>query len=198
VPDDGAVPKGLIATNLRELAAAAAKIATYCDQVEHTEQADVSTVAAAAATTRVVAITVAKALGTNIFAAYAARLDEVEQRFVLGRVDGFRGGDQIRLAETWRDLQLIQGNHDTLFRPDVNGLARNDQLRHCCLHLTKLLGRFAHADEDLAEFTARWLPDTLLIGVKLSTVIGEVLPEEPLPEGSRAEIYESGESPSFT
>jgi hypothetical protein len=166
---------------LRQTATAAATLARYCDHVEHAEGADTALVAEAAATCRSVAVALANRLELDIIELYAARLDEGESRFVLGVVDGFDGGRQLRLAESWRDLQLIQGQHDRLYRPDVNGLPRAEQLRHVCLHLTKLLGALAVAEDDLVAFTTRALPDLCLLGVKMSTILGEPLPATPLP-----------------
>lgn len=171
---------------LRRAAAAGAAVARYCDHAEHVEPADVTALSEAAEELRLVAVDLAATLGVDLIELYAQRLDVVENRFTLGIVDGFEAGREIRLAESWRDLQLIQGHHDRLYRPDVNGLARMDQLRHVCLHVAKLVGAIATAEQNVSGFCTRALPDLCLLGVKLSTIIGEplsaALPRERLPK----------------
>lgn len=166
---------------LRRTATAAAAVARYCDHAEHVEPADTASLSDAAAELRRVAVALAAALGVDLIELYARRLDVVESRFTLGTVDGFEAGREIRLADSWRDLQLIQGHHDRLYRADVNGLARIGQLRHVCLHITKLVGAIAVAEDDVSDFSTRVLPDLCLLGVKLSTLIGESLSAAPLP-----------------
>ena len=166
---------------LRRAAIAAAVIARYCDHVEHAEPADTASVADAAAQLRSVAVDIAAELKSDIIELYAHRLDVGERRYVLGVVEGFEAGGQVSLAESWRDLQLIQGHHDRLYRADVNGLPRAEQLRHVCIHITKLLGAIAGAEDDLSDFANRALPDLCLLGVKVTTILGQPLPATPLP-----------------
>ena len=165
----------------RQLAIANAMIARYCDYAEHVEPADANAVRAAGVTVRAVALSLATDLGHDPVALYGKRLDEVERRYVLGIVDSFEAGDHVSVAQTWRDLQLIQGRHDLLYRPDVSGLSRADQLRHCCLHLAKLVGALADQATTTATLRDRVVPDILIFGIKLASLGGEALPTEPLP-----------------
>lgn len=111
----------------------------------------------------------------------------IEVKNVMNSVDSFEGRVAVQQAHTWRDLQLVQIQHDRFFHPDVLGLHKLDQLRHYSLHLSKLAGAFARwamneeIDDEIAE---RPLPDMLLFGIKLSTVMGEKLPEEALSSES--------------
>jgi len=164
---------------LRDVASATATIARYCDYAEHVEATDGAALVAAAETLRKAALRLAEDLGVDAVGLYGQRLDVVERRYVLGIVDGFEGGAHAELAETWRDLQLIQGRHDRLYRPDVSGLSRADQLRHLCIHTAKLVG--ALADADLDNIRAKVVPDLLLFGIKLSTIVGEELDSSVVP-----------------
>lgn len=82
-------------------------------------------------------------------------------------------------------VQLVQLEHDRAYHLDVLGLSRADQLRHYAFHVAKLAGSFARrargqaGDEEIVE---RRLPDVLLFGIKLATVMAERLPDEPLPD----------------
>jgi hypothetical protein len=79
-------------------------------------------------------------------------------------------------ARTWRGLQVAQLGHDRVYRPDVFGLPRFAQTRHYVLHGSKLVGRVADVERDgWEEFVQRWLPDILLIGIKLISVTGVAL-----------------------
>jgi hypothetical protein len=169
-----------LASELRSLAVTTGAVARFCDYVEHVEPADAKEVAAAAASLRTVALEMAAKVGCDAVERYGERLDDVERRYVLGVVDGFEAGKHVRLAESWRDLQLIQGRHDLLYRPDVTGLSRLDQLRHCSIHLAKLVGVLAAHDVSREELTNRVVPDTLLFGIKLANICGEVLSSEPV------------------
>jgi hypothetical protein len=164
---------------LGEVASATATVARFCDYSEHVEPTDVSAIAEAAAVLRSAALKLADDLAVDAVALYGERLDIVERRYVLGIVGGFEGGAHVELAETWRDLQLIQGHHDRLYRPDVSGLSRADQLRHVCIHLAKLVGALAQPDLDVVR--TKVIPDVLLFGLKLSTIIGQELKSSPVP-----------------
>lgn len=169
---------------LSRLARALAQVSVYCDRVEHAEFADIEWIKSSAGELRSVAISLAHDEDVSLLELYAARLEVVETRYVLGIVDGFVASSELRLAETWRDLQLIQARHDRLYRPDVDGLSRYEQLRHCVIHLGKLVGALADRDTNPPDFLARRVPDILIFGIKLSTVAGDVLPCEAF-EGVR-------------
>jgi hypothetical protein len=66
----------------------------------------------------------------------------------------------------------------------VLGLSRYEQLRHYALHLAKLAGAAAAAaaieGDAERDFLARRLPDLLLFGLKLATLVNEQLAEQPV------------------
>jgi hypothetical protein len=161
------------------LAPAAAAVANYCDHAEHNEVVDRGWVTTAGATLERLAFDLAPTVGVDLLAAYAERLGSIERRNVLAGTAVFDGARAASSASTWRELQLVQAEHDRVYHPDVLGLSRSDQLRHYAFHLAKLVGAFATSDDDV-ELLARRLPDTLLFAIKLRTVMGERLPEEPL------------------
>jgi hypothetical protein len=116
-------------------------------------------------------------------AAYADRIRRVEARYPLSGGDVYDGGAAIESAKTWRALQRAQARHDAVYHPDVTGMAKIDQLRHYTLHLAKLswlMQEAAHASTAADEFVTNRLPDLLLFGVKLATVVGVILPDEPI------------------
>jgi hypothetical protein len=177
-----------VSDEVRRLAITAASVARYCDHVEHVEPADADVIAQAGAELRELAIHLARILRCDVIEAYGARLDLAERSYVLGLGEGFEAGRQIALASSWRDLQLIQGHHDRLYRPDVWGLSRLDQLRHCSIHLSKLVGVLADPSSTADDLRIRTAPDILLFGIKLATVAGQALTEDALP--GRAGISE--------
>jgi hypothetical protein len=142
----------------------AAAVANYCDHVEHNE-----------------VVATGWVTGAGL---YADRLATIEAKNVLARPDSFDGGAAADSAATWRELQLVQAEHDRVYHPDVVGLSKAEQLRHYALHLTKIVGAFAACAGglvDAEEIGVRRLPDTLLFAIKLHTVMGAPLPEQPLP-----------------
>jgi hypothetical protein len=172
---------------LTDVAAAAAHVANYCDHSEHCEDASRDSVIGAGKTLRVVAVRMAMEVSLDVFDLYAHRLDGIERRHPLFPVQGYHAREAARAAPTWHDLQGVQYRHDQLYHPDVLGLHKLDQLRHYALHLAKLTGALATAmrDEPAAEdFYRRRLPDLLLFGLKLATVMGQRLPDEQLPRAS--------------
>jgi hypothetical protein len=158
----------------------AAAVANYCDHVEHNEVAETDWVVAAARELTRLASEFADAAGLDLIHLYAERLGAIEARNVLVRPGGFDGHASALAAETWRELQLVQVEHDRNYHADVIGLAKMEQLRHYALHLTKIVGAFAAA-ADTDELSKRRLPDTLLFAIKLQTVMGKRLSDEPLP-----------------
>lgn len=161
-------------------APAAAAVANYCDHVEHNEVADVGWVVSAGDVLRHLAIDFAEAAKVDLIDLYAERLGAIEGRNALARPGGYDGHGAVLGAETWRDLQLVQADHDRYYHADVVGLPKSEQLRHYALHLTKIVGAFAEAS-DPADLVSRRLPDTLLFALKLHTVMGKRLPDDDLP-----------------
>ena len=160
----------------------AAAVANYCDHVEHNEPADTAWVVGAGERLGVLALEFAEASGRDLVQLYAARLASIEARNVLAEPGSFDGSKAALAASTWRELQLVQVAHDRAYHPDVVGLSRSEQLRHYAFHLAKIVGAFAEArDED--EVINRRLPDALLFAIKLRTVMGSRLPDDPLPRG---------------
>lgn len=161
----------------------AAAVANYCDHVEHNEAAEPGWVVDAANELSRLAFELAHDTGVDLLALYAERLATIEASNVLARPAGFDGRSAARSAATWRDLQLVQVEHDRCYHPDVFGLARFEQLRHYAFHLGKIVGAFAAAS-DPDELMNRRLPDVLLFAIKLQTVMGKRLGGDPLPERS--------------
>lgn len=121
--------------------------------------------------------------GADIVALYANRLHVIEVKSVHHRALAFDGAAAARHATSWRELQLVQLDHDRAYHPDVFGLTKADQLRHYALHLAKIAGAFARAaDGEVSDgdVLARRVPDTLLFGVKVATAASFKLPDEPL------------------
>lgn len=167
-----------------ELAQAAAAVANYCDHVEHNEHAERDWVTRAASTLRNLARAIAAHEGEDLRGRYAARLRQIEERNPLWSYGDLDGAALVANASTWRGLQLAQVEHDRRYHPDVVGLTKMDQLRHYALHLAKLAGAVAEiaaGGGDREDLFKRRLPDLLLFGLKLSTVTGERLSEDPFP-----------------
>jgi hypothetical protein len=162
-----------------------ASVANFCDHAEHNEVADRDWVLAPAAELRTLAREIADAAGLSIIDLYAERLGAIEARNVLGHPDAFDGHGAALEAESWRELQLVQARHDEHYHRDVCGLAKAEQLRHYALHLSKIVGAFADA-RDERDLLDKRLPDLLLFAIKLSTVMGVRLPDEPLPRSMAA------------
>lgn len=172
---------GVLQEAALDIAITAARLANYCDHVEHGEPADPAWVRASGAELR----ELAARLGSGEFMErYARRLEQIEAANPLRGPKSPNGATLAREAVSWRALQLVQVAHDRAYHPDVLGLSRYEQLRHYAFHLSKLAGAFARAARGAAEpeeiMGRRW-PDVLLFGLKLATVAGESLGDEPLP-----------------
>ena len=172
--------KGTFESFALKLAPLAAAVANYCDHVEHNEIADRAWVLDAGAQLRELACELSIGSGLSPVDLYAERLGEIEARNVLAHSGGYDGHRVALEAQTWRDLQLVQADHDRHYHPDVVGMAKDQQLRHYALHLAKAVGAFAEPREE-QELLHRRLPDVLLFGIKLSTVMGVRLSDEGLP-----------------
>ncbi len=173
------------------LARAAGRVSTFCDRLEHGESADRADVREAAGLLRETAFSYARGAGLDLVDLYGARLGRSERTHVLVRATGFDGERAVRAASSLRELQQAQIEHDREFRPDVFGLSRYEQLRHCAVHLAKLAGSAAEVYEDSsrrAEFETKRLPDVLLFGLKLATLADERLPEDALEKAPSPEI----------
>ena len=162
------------------LAPHAAAVANYCDHSEHNEVVYTSWVTNAAEALRELSVSCARERDLDVIELYATRLGAIEERNVLCRVSSFDGVASAQSAITWRDLQLVQVEHDRAYHPDVVGTPKVEQLRHYALHLAKIVGAFATPDDE-DDLLARRLPDSLLFGIKLSTVMGQKLADEELP-----------------
>jgi len=168
---------------LVELAKAAAAVANYCDHAEHNEPTERTWVSGSAAVLRSLAVEIAAAEGEDLQRLYAGRLRQIEERSPLWSPEELDGATLATGAATLRELQLAQLEHDRRYHPDIVGLSKADQLRHCALHVAKLVGALAELSTGEAEhqdFVARRLPDLLLFGLKLATLCGESLDDEAL------------------
>lgn len=162
------------------LAPLTAAVANFCDHAEHNEVADRSWVLDSAVALRQLIADVCAREGLDLVDLYAERLGAIEARNVLAAPGAFDGHRAALEARTWRELQLVQADHDRWYHPDVIGLAKNEQLRHYALHLAKVVGAFA-APTDIDDLIQRRLPDALLFAVKLPTVMGVRLDDEAMP-----------------
>lgn len=176
--------------DLRDLAIAAGQVANYCDHADHNEPVDAAWVIGAGETFRTVATRMARRENLNIFELYGERLAEIEERNVAFDRDAFNGREAAAGCSTWRELQMVQLDHDRYYHPDVLGLHKSEQLLHYALHLSKLVAAVAEehsqgvAHED---FVRRRLPDILLFGIKLATVMSQKLADEAIVIGSELE-----------
>jgi hypothetical protein len=162
------------------LASPAADVANYCDHTDHNEMTDRAWVADAGRTLVREACAFANVEGLSIVELYAERLGAIEARNVLAHPGAYDGHSAALEAKSWRDLQLIQVQHDRYYHPDVIGLSKAGQLQHYALHLAKLVGAFAVA-ADADDLLRRRLPDVLLFGIKLLTVMGVRMTDDALP-----------------
>jgi hypothetical protein len=170
---------------LRESSRIAGIVATYCDKTEHNEPSSAHDLLEAGRRLRDLSLALAAELCVEPISAYAERLRDLEAKSPMEPLLPAPAAEVAR-ARTWRDLQVAQLRHDRHFHLDVAGLSKHDQLVHISLHLTKLNGALTllfGADPGVtADFARRRLPDFMLFGVKLATVAGQRLPEDPLPQ----------------
>jgi hypothetical protein len=168
---------------LRQVAVSTAEIARYCDHAEHNEQLDRAWVIGAGASFRQAAMELAAAFDLDLHEAYAKRLGAIEAGHLLATAGGFDGRAEAGAAWTWRDLQRVQIGHDRQFHPDVFGLSKAEQLRHYQFHAAKLTGFLAAAtigEDRWPMLQERAIPDLLIFGLKLPTVVGVSLPDDKI------------------
>jgi hypothetical protein len=177
------------------IAPPAASVANFCDHTEHNEVADRDWVLGPAAALRGLAVEIAAAHDLPVIELYAERVGEIEARNVLARTGGFDGHRAALEAASWRELQLVQADHDRHYHPDVCGLTKAEQLRHYALHLAKIVGAFAEP-RDERELLQKRLPDLLLFAIKLATVMGARLSDEPLPRSVSVQAGVGAASPA--
>lgn len=172
-------PRGFQEFALR-LAPLSAAVANYCDHVEHNEFADRDWVLGAGTGLRDLSCELALAADLSPLELYAERLGAIEGRNVVSQDGSYDGHRKALAARTWRELQLVQLAHDRCYHPDVLGMAKDQQLRHYSLHLTKAVGAFAEprGEEELLRVR---LPDVFLFGIKLPTVMNVRLSDEEPP-----------------
>jgi hypothetical protein len=170
------------------LVRASGLLARFCDRAEHNEGADRLVIIEVGSLLRATAIRALQVQGQGPIAAYASRIAEIESRHPLANAGQFDIEVALEHAKTWRELQQAQYMHDATYQPDVNGLAKVEQLQHYTLHIAKLawifqsfaLGEDQFSEDEIEE---RRTPDILAFGLKLSTVCGELLPEELVETG---------------
>jgi hypothetical protein len=165
------------------LVRAAGLLARFCDRTEHNEASERSEVIDAGGVLRETSLRLFGGMGLDPVGSYVARLSRVESRYPLADARVLDATGSERTAETWRDLQQVQARHDAAYHPDVIGMPKLEQLRHYTLHVAKLawLTQEAPSDESLMEdYVRNRLPDLLLFGIKLATVVGMILPDEPI------------------
>ena len=166
---------------VRVLVRLTGQLARFCDRAEHNEGTERGIVGTVAGELRLSALRLLEICGADPIAAYLTRLAEIEARHPLAGEGLFEAAGEVGRAKTWRDLQRSQARHDAVYHPDVVGLAKIDQLRHYTLHLAKLawlLQEYTVAGDPVDASAEARVVDLLVFGVKLSTVCGELLPEE--------------------
>lgn len=159
-------------------------VANACDHAEHNEQADIGAVRRAGEELRLLAVELAAREARDAIDLYANRLVQIEARNVLSHEGSFDAAPLVRRAATWRELQLVQAEHDRAYHADVAGLSKAEQLRHYALHVAKLAGAtavLARGGTDVKDWLERRVPDMVLFGIKLATVTGHKLPDDTLP-----------------
>jgi hypothetical protein len=174
-----------LARSLRLVARTLGQLATYCDKAEHNELSDLSGLRNSASQLREIAEDLAGSAGVELRPCYSDRLFNLERNHVLAGPGAPAPWTEVDAAKTWRDLQLAQVNHDRFYHPDIFGMSKQDQLRHYTLHVAKIAGHLATVCSDVSRwrlFGQTRLVDLVLFGIKISTVTGEVLAEDPLPE----------------
>jgi hypothetical protein len=160
------------------LARISAKVANYCDHVEHNELAERAWVLESGEQLRLLAYTICATADLNLQDLYVQRLQSIERRNVHWSERAVDGAQLAADARSWRDLQHAQIQHDLHYHPDVAGLTKYEQLRHYAFHVAKLAGAAADVaggELTATEFCEKRLPDILLFGIKLSTVCNEKL-----------------------
>lgn len=166
-----------------EAAKHAADVANYCDHAEHNERLDQDWLMNASSGLCALARGLADNLGVDVVRLYADRLETIEVKSVHYRALSFDGAAAARNAASWREIQLVQIDHDRAYHPDVFGLTKAEQLRHYSLHLAKIAGSLARgADGEISieDLLSRRVPDTLLFGIKIATAASVKLPDAPL------------------
>lgn len=184
----------------RRVAICAAAVANYADHAEHNEPVDQRWVLEAAHDLRGIAEEIADAEDLDLVEVYAERLAAIEERSALGP-DNAVGAESARAAETWRDLQLVQVEHDRVFHADVVGLMKSQQLQHYALHLTTITGALARRsvrDAVADEILGRRLPDMVLFALKLHTVMNIRLAPTSLPRTAARRRPESTHAGQLT
>jgi hypothetical protein len=169
---------------LRSLAIAASAIATYCDHSEHGQHADRSHVVEAAEVLRRTSQQLAHLFHEDAVDLYGRRLARIESESALSRPPGLDVRRAVESARTWDELQAVQERHDRHFHPDVFGLQRIQQLRHCAFHAAKFPGSLAiliAKGGSWGSFIDSRIPDMLLFGLKLSTIMDQRLPRNVIP-----------------
>jgi hypothetical protein len=157
-------------------------IGQYCDRADHNEATSPETIREVGWGLRKLAQTIAAELGLDLRSLYAERVARVEAAHILGGQGFFDGGKSIREGTTWHAWQIAQMNHDRVYHPDVAGLPKNSQLSHIGHHIAKLAWRMQQtitSADKRDEFLINRVADLVLFGVKLATVTGQRLPEEP-------------------
>src|SRR5438093_12032024 len=94
------------------LARCAADVANFCDHVEHNESADRRWVIDAGTELRRIACALAGQEGQDLRELYALRLEAIEQPNPTWTPGTLNGAALARNAATWRELQLVQVEHD--------------------------------------------------------------------------------------
>lgn len=167
----------------RTLVRVTGTLARFCDRAEHNEGVSRDLIITAGEDLRMTAMALLRDHGIDPLDAYASRLAQIEARHPLAGANLFEADQEIRYVKTWRELQRAQARHDAVYHPDVAGLAKIDQLRHYTLHLAKLawlLQDAANEQDTGGDIVNERVPDVLVFGVKLATVCGQLLADEPV------------------
>jgi hypothetical protein len=164
----------------RQLAAASAEIAGFCDAMEHVEVSERRDVAAAAAQMLAVAAGMWSGTATELAAAAVARLRQRISKRSLdeGDMAGFDAAVAGR-APSLATVHAAVADHDRRVEPDFVGRPRMDQLRHLSYTGPKLLAKALAASAPPAR--DKVAVELTLLGVRLLAVVRMPLPAQHEP-----------------
>ena len=179
------VEQALLERSLRAVARAVGALSAYCEHVEHLEPSTVADVVRAGVCLRDAAVDLSRWRGISLAAAYAERITAVEAKrslrnVGLGALTGHvPGAAMLATAQTWREIQTGQLQHDLQFHPDVYFNTKLYQVQHYANHVGKLVGLLVEAIEhcDWDRFGDARLADVAIFGVKLATLCDVDLPK---------------------
>lgn len=119
----------------------------------------------------------------------ATRLKELGEESAIPS-ESFNSERAVFTAVSWREFQLAVMDHDVCFTPHFSQLSTRDQFIQRTLEIAKLGGEMTQSLGDLemppSDELRRQLADIVILGIRLATAAGEVLPDyEDVPRTMR-------------